>query len=60
MERQYGRIKYPWKHGHVLVFRGSNTVHTTQQCIENREDAIGMEKKHIGVNVYEERRYTKM
>ena len=31
MERPSGRIKYPWKHGHVLVFRGSTTVQTTQQ-----------------------------
>ena len=26
----------------------SPAVHTTQQCAEEREDAIGIENKHIG------------
>ena len=44
------------------MFRGSTTVQTTQQLnvLKTRDDAIGMERKHVGANVYEERRYTRM
>ena len=37
-------MKYPWKHGNVLVNVGFTYCVDYSQCAEDRDDVIGMEK----------------